>query len=89
MFPEGTNVESIPADLMTAIDHALLILNWRENAMEQDDIPPKWMWHLDWEIKEHFEQVEIRRKAKFGNNGDSSEEAEDEWEDNAYAARFN
>ena len=85
LFPMDTNAESVPADLMTAINHCLLIISWRENATEDDDIPPRWMWHLDWELREFFEQLKIRREAKYSSKGS---EQPDDFEENVFASRF-
>lgn len=81
---ECSTFSDIPADLMLAIDHSLRILSWQENLME-DEMPPKWMWHLDSELQTHFEILKEKRSAPV--SGSSSDQPSD-WEDNAYAARF-
>lgn len=70
LLPRGvTSVEDLPADLASAIAHAYSILNWQENLTEEE-MPPRWMWHLDWELEQWFEEVDIARQAKY-NVGDS------------------
>ena len=54
-----------------AVEHAHLILSWQENLMD-DEMPPEWMWALDEELNEWFEEVEFRRKQKYGGNDDES-----------------
>lgn len=39
-----------------------------------EEMPPKWMWHLEDELEFWFEDVDMKRKAK--NGGDDSG---DEW----------
>lgn len=88
MLPvDCNNVESMPSDLMVAIDHALHILGWQENMME-DEMPERWKWHLDWEINRHF--LDIKRKRNPENASSSSDEdsGETAWEENSYSARF-
>lgn len=66
-----------------AVGHANLILSWEEN-LSDDEMPPRWMWHLPWELKRHMKRVTAAREAKLnrGNNGDAPEgeswEADDE-----------
>lgn len=45
-----------------------MILDWQENLASKD-IPPQWMWHLDYEIKDWFEELEAKR----GGGGDRTE----------------
>lgn len=73
LLPKGvSSVEDLPADLASALSHAYLILSWQENLPE-DEIPPRWMWHLDWELERHFEEVEIARRQKYGTASDDGE----------------
>ena len=66
VWPDGVKSgELLPADFMDALDHALSILSWQENLFG-DEMPPRWMWHLDWEIESHFELLKSKREAKFG-----------------------
>lgn len=47
------------------------------------------MWHLDWELETWFEEVEILRKAKYGQSADDREEVEMmKNEDPSIAERF-
>jgi hypothetical protein len=80
----------MPNDLHTAIEQAIRILSWQEN-LATDEMPPRWMWHLDWEIEGHFERVDAARNAKYASNASGSDHqiAEgSEWDENAYASRF-
>lgn len=62
ILPRGvTSVEDIPSDLANAIDHGYKILSWQEN-LQENEMPPRWMWHLDWELEEWFKGVEAARK---------------------------
>lgn len=89
MFPAGCAFEDVPADLMGAINHALRILGWQENAMEEADMPPRWMWPVDSEITQFFDNRKRIRDAKRNRTGsDADDDTEDEYTDNAYAARF-
>jgi hypothetical protein len=87
VYPNGCTAENVPHDLHNAVEHALRVLSWYEN-LPSDEMPPNWMWCLDWEIERHFERVDAERKAKFGDNSGSAEEEDGQWEDNVYAARF-
>lgn len=89
MLPPDCNIETVPADLMLCIDHAIRILGWQENLAE-DEMPEHWKWHLDWEIEEHFKQVKIQREAKYGTSSTDSDETyedEDLFERNLYSPR--
>ena len=76
----GTNFESAPADLASAISHAILICSWREN-LTSDEMPPRWMWHLDWELVKWFKQVTKNREEKYGTNA-SGDDANAIFEEN-------
>jgi hypothetical protein len=52
---------------MRAINHAHTILGWQEN-LPSEETPPEWMWSLDNELEEWFEQVEEARAEKYGRN---------------------
>lgn len=67
LWPEGATVETIPDDLLIAIDQAVRVLSWLEN-LSSDEVPPSWMWHLDWKLEEWFEQVERDRDKKYGSS---------------------
>lgn len=62
---------TVPNDLFTAFEHSLRILSWQE--LPEDESPPSWMWHLDWEIEDWFIKVKNDRKAKYGISGDDQE----------------
>lgn len=55
--------------MLLAIEHGHHILSWQENLVE-DEIPPTWMWSLDEELNDWFEQLESSRKDKGGGGGD-------------------
>ena len=57
-----------------AIEHAHLIISWQENLGE-DEMPPQWMWTLDQQLNEWFEEVDSRRKEKYGGGGGDSDES--------------
>lgn len=59
----------MPADLSLAIDHAHRIIMWQEN-LPQEEMPARWMWHLEWELDEWFENVDQKRKEKYGGDDD-------------------
>lgn len=92
MFPASTSIETVPHDIHSAVEHALRVLSWQENLVD-DEMPPRWMWHLDWELETHFIKVEKIREQKYGGSGgtsssSSSDEGDPVWDDNVYAARF-
>lgn len=62
-------MEDIPADLAFAIDHAHRIISWQENLVNEE-MPPRWMWHLEWELDEWFENVDQKRKDRYGDPDD-------------------
>lgn len=64
----------MPADLTSAIEHAMTILSWQENLIA-DEMPPRWMWHLDAELELWFEEVEDKRNSNTG----GSSASDDEW----------
>ncbi len=61
------------------MNHALTIISWQEN-LPSDEMPPYWMWHLDWEIEDWFKMVQRKRDQKYGK---SSVEEDVEYEENA------
>lgn len=77
-------VEDLPADLSVALEQALRICSWQEN-LQADEMPPNWMWHLDWEIEAWFIQVKKARDEKYGKE---SEDEPTDWEENEHASRF-
>lgn len=50
------------------VDHAQTIQFWREN-LPREEMPPRWMWHLDHELEAWFERVEADREAKHERGG--------------------
>lgn len=89
LLPLGCeNVLSVPHDLHTALEQAHRVLSWQENLTDEE-MPPRWMWHLDWELNAHFDSVKRKRDEKYGASPTSAEgESEELWEDNSLAARF-
>lgn len=77
LVPKGYNLSTIPNDLFNALDHAFMVLYWRKNLGE-DETPPEWMWHLDWEIEAWFKKVKIERERKWGNPSSSSSGHDDD-----------
>lgn len=53
---------------MAAIAHAHDVIDWQSNLQEKD-MPERWQWHLDHEIKNHFENLNSAR----GGTGDTGE----------------
>ena len=45
-----------------AVRHADEILWWHEN-LSTEDVPPRWTWHLPWELDEHFKALDARRNS--------------------------
>lgn len=46
-----------------------MIVSWQENLPE-DEIPPEWMWPLDYELEQWFENVKRKREDKYGRSDD-------------------
>lgn len=87
LWPSGvSDIEDLPYDLSIAIDQALRILSWQEN-LGSEEMPPQWMWHLDWEIEAWFIDVKNKREEKYNPKGNSTQD-DAAWEDNEYASRF-
>jgi hypothetical protein len=40
-------------------------LSWQEN-LHSDEIPPEWMWAIDHELEEWFEEVKRAREERYG-----------------------
>jgi hypothetical protein len=79
---------SAPADLVSAIDQALKILSWQEN-LPGDEMPQRWMWHLDWELEAHFQSVRTARDAKYNRSpSEADSEPEALFDENVYSSRF-
>jgi hypothetical protein len=56
-----------------AIDQSFKILSWYEN-LESSEIPPSWMWPLDWELEDWFFEVDLHRQGKFTDGADNREQ---------------
>lgn len=92
IFPEGiSRVADLPVDFFGALEQATRILSWQENLTE-DEVPPRWMWHLDWELDTWFLEVKKKRDERFGHKPEEDYENSPEsgaaWEDNEYSSRF-
>jgi len=54
------------------------------------------MWHLDWELEQHFEIVKTKRAAKYSSPEEEDEEGFENdnpnsnsmWDENVFANRF-
>ena len=57
---------------MSVYQHALMITSWQENLVG-DEMPPRWMWHLDWELETHFALVKSKRDAKYNTGSNNAE----------------
>lgn len=66
---ECPSIESVPFDLDAAINHANLVLSWKENLIS-DEMPPEWMWPFGDLLNEWFEEVAFAREQKYGGSGD-------------------
>lgn len=49
-------------------------MSWQENLIG-DDMPPRWMWHLDEELGDWFDDVKARHDSEHGGR-DGDEEVE-------------
>lgn len=63
--------------LFDAISRGLDVLQWRENAMEDEDIPPSRIWCDDEKLAEHFKGVRRRMKERYGSGDGWDSEIED------------
>jgi len=79
-------VSEIPTDLSLAINHALRIVSWQENLMTEE-MPPVWMWPLEWELDLWFEDVQRQRELRYNPDGADDRE-EPEMMHNELADRF-
>ncbi len=58
-----------------AIEHAQRVLGWQEN-LGQDEMPPQWLWVVEDELETWFEDVDRKRKEKYGSPAEDTEESE-------------
>jgi hypothetical protein len=87
MWPTGcSSIDQVPVDLVSSIAHALKVLSWYEN-LPKHEIPPEWMWHLDHELEDWWQEVEYLREQKYSNGGSADDEPV-VMERNEYAARM-
>lgn len=67
-----------------ALEQAQRVLNWQENLMEEE-MPPAWMWPFDQQLEEWFEEVERKRKSKYGADSDDDDEPMGDMMQNEFA----
>lgn len=85
LWPRGcTSIDDVSVDLATAISHALKILSWYE-VYTKNEIPPEWMWPLDHELEDWFEEVHRQRSQGLPTGTDEEPVS---MERNEYAARM-
>ena len=88
LYPVGcSSIEDLPCDLSIAIEQGCRIALWYENYTEEE-MPPKWMWHLEWELETHFEEIEQIRKSKYGDSDSSDMDSGGSYDQNELADRF-
>lgn len=56
---------------MVAINHGITILSWLTNLTDEE-MPPRWSWHLTDELERHFEAVKANRGAGPDNDDSPS-----------------
>lgn len=66
LLPEGVTLKDAPHTIFDAIRQALIYLGWQD--MDEEDQPPRHIWHDEELLKEHFEAVKQRWKEKFDPN---------------------
>lgn len=84
LWPQGCTYETVPADLLQALEQAGKIVNWYEN-LPSEEVPPEWMWPLDWELDDWFLEI---KTLKDNNSADPLNREIVEMEENEYAARM-
>lgn len=57
------------------MDQVYKILSWYEN-LSANEIPPSWMWHLDWELEDWFLEIDRIRNGDIGDGPDNREQVE-------------
>lgn len=58
---------------MRSVAQANRILDWHEN-LQSEEMPPEWMWHLEDELVDWFEEVDRKRKEKYGGDSEGSDD---------------
>jgi hypothetical protein len=61
------------------------VLDWQEN-LEEEYMPPRWMWIFEDELQQWFEEVDRDRRRKYNLN--SSEDSSEPMVGNELAERF-
>ena len=58
---------------MLAIEHAQRVINWQSN-LPPDEMPPRWLWIVEDELEIWFEEVDAKRKERFGTPDEPADE---------------
>lgn len=66
------------------MEHAYRVLDWQD-GLTTEEMPPEWMWPLDEEIIPWFEDVQAKRKEKFGGGGGDDDDERPGMMQNEYA----
>lgn len=73
LYPPGiTDMRELPYPWFDAIRRAIQFLSFDE--LEKDERPPRSIWLDSERLTEHFEWVEIRRKEKYSDKGETIED---------------
>ncbi len=82
LLPEGIDhLVDAPHTLHDALSTGLRILTWHEN-LEREEVPPRRMWLNGEQLNEWFEEVDRKRKEKYGIDRDPDEDPNAIYEDN-------
>jgi hypothetical protein len=57
---------------VSAIAHANRVIDWQEN-LTSEEMPPQWMWPFEDDLEIWFEDVEQKRKERFGGGSSSGD----------------
>lgn len=87
IVPEGYSIVDLPSDFVTAMEQAFRILSWQEN-LPSKDIPPAWMWTLDWEIDNWFKTLDEERQNPDSPKVKGKREKTEYKTDNVFTDRF-
>ena len=79
LLQPGETLRTITSDLLTAIQHASMILSWYENLPERE-MPPEWTWPFPDELEEHFVEIKFEREQRMSGNGGGNDG--DQWAPN-------
>lgn len=62
----------MPQEVLSAIDHADMILSLQED-LSGKEMPPEWMWPLHWEMNRWLKKVAADRRRKYNIEDDDDE----------------